>query len=260
MWIRGLVESMADRSEKTNAGGTPPLPVRGGSQRTGRKLSGVLLQKNAVTETVSELIFELAGEINGEINFKPGQFARVWVGEYRWRDYSIVELDGGRVTFLVDSRFRGHGSRFISGLAVGDEVLMRLPLGGFTVANPEHSHCFIASGTGISPCIAMIRLLLDLDTPPPIHLYFGCKSRHDVVLLDRIKQHRAAHLLKITVCLSDDPPAAGMFSGRVTDAIPSLEIAPETTDFYICGNPSMVDDATEILVGKGATNLFRERY
>ena len=134
------------------------------------KLRAVLIEKVAVTDTVYELVFELPLQPA----FEPGQYARVSVGNYEWRDYSIVDVSGRRVAFLVDTRFNGQGSRFVAALALGDETFARIPVGDFTIANKKHAHCFIATGTGITPFIPMIGLLLSQDDPPPIELCFGC--------------------------------------------------------------------------------------
>ena len=221
-----------------------------------QKLRAVLIEKVAVTDTVYELVFELPLELR----FEPGQYARVSVGNYEWRDYSIVELRGRRAAFLVDTRFNGRGSRFVSGLTQGDETFMRLPVGDFTIANMKYAHCFIATGTGITPFIPMIRLLLSQDSPPPIELYFGCPFRRDAVLVEKIKKHTAADMINTTVCVSRETPSNGMDRGRVTDAIRARNFNTETTDFYICGNPSMVCDTVEILLQKGARRIFREQY
>lgn len=221
-----------------------------------QKLRAVLIEKVAVTDTVYELVFELPLELG----FEPGQYARVLVGDYEWRDYSIVELRGRRVAFLVDTRFNGQGGRFVTALARGDETFMRLPVGDFTIANEKNAHCFIATGTGITPFIPMIQLLLTQASPPPVELYFGCPFQRDVALVEKIKKHAAACLISINVCVSRETPSSGMDRGRVTDAILARNFNAETTDFYVCGNPSMVCDTVEILLQKGARRVFREQY
>ncbi len=221
-----------------------------------QKLPAVLIEKVQVTDTVYELVFELPLELS----FEPGQYARVSVGNYEWRDYSIVELCGRRVTFLIDTRFNGHGSKFVKALAPGDETFMRIPVGDFTIAAPEHAHVFIATGTGISPFIPMIAKLTRGQSPPPIELFFGCRFQYDAALTERIKGHGHSHTVGITVCVSRETPSESMRRGRVTDVIRTCNFDTETTDFYICGNPSMIDDTMKILLEKGSPNIYREQY
>jgi ferredoxin-NADP reductase len=252
--MRPAKKSVRHESNQTNGPGhlvaaaREPLP--------NQRLRAVLVEKVAVTDTVYELVFELPLQPV----FEPGQYARISVGNYEWRDYSIVEVSGRRVAFLVDTRFNGLGSRFVAALAHGDETFARLPVGDFTIADKKHAHCFIATGTGITPFIPMIRLLLSQEGPPPIELYFGCRFQRDAVLVEKIKDHGAAHKISINVCVSRETPSNGMAQGRVTDAIRARNFKMETTDFYICGNPSMVCDAVEILLQRGARRVFRELY
>ncbi len=106
----------------------------------------------------------------------------------------------------------------------------------------------------------MIKSLMSQDRPPQIELLFGCRFRRDTLLLDRVKQHHAASTIGITVCVSRETPANGMKRGRVTDVLRTRNLDAEDTDFYICGNPSMISDAVTILIEKGARNIFREEY
>ncbi len=237
-----------EQGHLSTAGRRPPLP--------NQKLPAVLIEKVQVTDTVYELVFELPLESS----FEPGQYARVSVGNCEWRDYSIVELCGRRVTFLIDTRFNGHGSKFVKAVAPGDETSMRIPVGDFTIAAPEHAHVFIATGTGISPFIPMIGKLTRGQSPPPIELFFGCRFQYDAALTERIKGHCHSHTVGITVCVSRETPSESMRRGRVTDALRACNFDMDRTDFYICGNPSMIDDTTKMLLGKGSRNIYREQY
>ncbi len=234
------------------------FPSSTGLQRPmpNQKLPAALIEKAQVTETVFELVFELPLELS----FEPGQYARVSVGNYEWRDYSIVELCGRRITFLIDTRFDGHGSKFVKALVPGNETFMRIPVGDFRIVSPEHAHVFIATGTGISPFIPMIGKLAQQHSPPPIELFFGCRFQFDASLTDRIKGCRDCNQVGITVCVSREAPTGGMRQGRVTDVLRSCTFDTETTDFYICGNPSMIDDTSKILLEKGLRNIYREQY
>jgi all-trans-retinol 13,14-reductase len=222
----------------------------------GRKIRAVLVQKNLVTETAYELVFEIPA-VTG---FEPGQYARVSVGNYHWRDYSIVDLSGNRVSFLIDTRFEGIGSKFVRSIEPGETTFMRLPVGDFKIVDKKRPHCFIATGTGISPFIPMIKSLLHQETPPSIELFFGCKYQRDAVLADKIMNDPSAPHIGMTVCVSRETPSDGMRPGRVTDVLRSEKFNLDATQFYICGNPSMISDTYEVLIKKGAKNIYREDY
>ena len=229
-------------------GALEPLP--------NQKLSALLVEKTPVTDTVYELVFELPCDVK----FEPGQYARVFVGDYEWRDYSIVELCGRRVTFLIDTRFNGMGSRYVRSLSPGAATFMRLPVGDFTIAAKEHAHCFIATGTGITPFIPMIKLLQSRGNPVSAELFFGCRFERDSSIIERLERETEACRVGITVCVSREKPSERAFHGRVTDLLRARTFDAENTDFYVCGNPSMVGDTVEILHQKGMKNIYREQY
>jgi phytoene dehydrogenase-like protein/ferredoxin-NADP reductase len=222
----------------------------------GQKLCAVLVEKVPLTETVFELVFELPLAIA----FEPGQYARVSVGNHHWRDYSIVDLCGNQVSFLIDTRFVGIGSRFVASLAPGERTFMRLPVGDFKIADSDCPHCFIATGTGISPFIPMIKSLLGQERPPSIELLFGCRFQRDALLTDKIIPPPGTPGIGITVCVSRETPSVGMEPGRVTDLLRAKNFDLEDTQFYLCGNPSMIAETTALLMKRGAKNIFREDY
>lgn len=252
----GAVKKSARQRTKDGSGQRGPFMTGRRRPLPNQKLPAVLIDKLPVSETVFEVVFELPLELS----FEPGQYARVSVGNYEWRDYSIVELCGKQVTFLIDTRFNGHGSKFVTALAPGDETFMRIPAGDFTIAAPEHAHVFIATGTGISPFIPMIGDLARHRSPPPIELFFGCRFRRDAALTQRIKERCPSQAVDITVCVSREMPSEGMMQGRVTEVIRGRHFDPAATDFYICGNPSMIDDTMKILLEKDLRNIYREHY
>jgi all-trans-retinol 13,14-reductase len=130
----------------------------------GQKLRAELIEKVRLTDTVYELVFELLVTVG----FEPGQYARISVGNYHWRDYSIVDVCGNRIFFLIDTRFNGIGSRFVISLATRQGAFMRLPVGDFKIADKKRPHCFIATGTGISPFGYRYRLGPNgIETPVP---------------------------------------------------------------------------------------------
>jgi all-trans-retinol 13,14-reductase len=247
-----IMKQVAGKSK--NGASAREIPFSG--PLAGQKLRAELVRKNRVTETVYELEFE----IPVATGFEPGQYARVSVGNYHWRDYSIVDLSGNQVSFLIDTRFEGIGSKFVRSLEPGETTCMRLPVGDFQIAHKKRPHCFIATGTGISPFIPMINSLLHQETPPSIKLLFGCRYQRDAMLTEKIMNHPSASKIGMTVCVSRETPSDGMRHGRVTDVLRSGNFDTDATQYYICGNPSMIADSVELLMQKGARNIYREDY
>jgi NAD(P)H-flavin reductase len=51
-----------------------------------------------------------------------------------------------------------------------------------------------------------------------------------------------------------------MRHGRGAEVLRTEKFDHDVTQFYICGNPSMIADTYDLLVKKGAKNIFREDY
>jgi NAD(P)H-flavin reductase len=73
-------------------------------------------------------------------------------------------------------------------------------------------------------------------------------------------ENAEAHKIGLTVCVSREPPKDEMKHGRVTEILPARDFDFDLTQFYICGNPSMIVDSVDLLLKRGAKNIFREDY
>jgi NAD(P)H-flavin reductase len=60
------------------------------------------------------------------------------------------------------------------------------------------------------------------------------------------------------VCCSRS--AGGNFAGRVTGYLATLEFDPARTEFYLCGSPAMVAEATALLRQRGAKHVVTEKW
>lgn len=215
------------------------------------KKRAVLERKTALTPSIWKLQFRL----DQPIDFVPGQFARLCVGEWEWRDYSIAAVDGLDVTFLISNRTGGHGSDFVNAVRPGDPTEIELPLGGYALAKNRHRKVFVATGTGLAPFLPMFQQLERDGATEDAELYFGCRTR-----AEDITANFAQILPRTTSCISREEPGAKGFKGRVTEAIAKMPFDPVTTDFYLCGSAAMVADCRTILERAGAIHLHVEAY
>ena len=225
---------------RTTASSEWPLPE--GKHRA------TLTAKRRLTDSIWEACFEADDEIG---DWAPGQFARIHVGNDAWRDYSIAGVDGHQVRFLISTRTRGQGSRFVEAAEPGTRTTIELPLGRFTPVPSDRRRVFVATGTGLAPFLPMF-------TAPGSReddlLIFGCRTCAD----------------DLTALLPDPMPAVlrcisredvdGALRGRVTSALETLDLDPAGTDFYLCGSSAMVADGVALLERRGAEHLFTEPY
>lgn len=91
-----------------------------------------------------------------------------------------------------------------------------------------------------------------------IKVIFGARSFKDN-LLDHYLSADKGNTLDTTLCLSRET-VEGHYSGRVTDYLETADFPFPHMDFYVSGNPDMVQDTSACLREKGATRIFTELY
>ena len=216
------------------------------------KRHAVLSAKTPLTATIWQVDFELEGPVG---DFAPGQFARLRVADYEWRDYSIAGIDGAKVRFLISTGTGGYGSRFVVGAAPGTKTQIELPLGQYTMAPNTRRKVFVATGTGLAPFLPMFGQLERDGALADTELHFGYRTA-----AEDITAHFVPMPAKVVRCVSREPPPPGGFAGRVSAAMVSLAFDAASTDFYVCGSAAMVADCREALQRRGASNIYIETY
>ena len=130
--------------------------------------------------------------VSGEpFHFQPGQFVTLDLPIHekpskRWRSYSIASWpDGSPVIELVIVLLEGGaGTKYLfEEVQVGSELILRGPLGSFTLPAPIEKDLFlVCTGTGIAPFRAMVNHILNHNLPhQEIYLIFGCRRLGDAL-------------------------------------------------------------------------------
>jgi ferredoxin-NADP reductase len=160
-------------------------------------------------------------------------------------ELTVERLGGGEVsTFLHDD------------LAVGDELEVRGPIGGWFVWDAESPALLVGGGSGVVPLMAMLRLARRAGRTDLVRLVVSVRAPDDLYYSDEIVGPETT-LVYTRVA----PPSVVRLAARLTgDDIPR-PIAPGTRA-YICGSSGFADSASDILVGRGiATDQIRvERF
>ena len=240
--------------------GVPAVPP------SGQHLFGHILSRTEVTPSVFELRIAVehpGGTSTGTtgLSHEAGQFVKLRVAETEWREYSIVEAEGRTLTLLIAARMDGSGPRFARSARQGDAVDILMPFGSFVLFPGERRKVFIATGTGLAPMVAQIASLARSRFARTVELYYGCRGRDDDLTPRYLAKYRDSLDLKMTVCTSREAVTnEGFFSGRVGGALQSLVFDPADTEFYLSGNPRMIEDLTKMLDTRGARYLRAERF
>lgn len=186
-------------------------------------------------------------------SFIPGQFARLKVAAWEWRDYSIVSLRAGRMDLLVSTRTEGLGSEFAEAATEGTRTQVELPLGRFVLQESLGHRVFVATGSGIAPFVSMFDSMGD-ELAYSTLIYGARDAGHDLTRALTCPMPQ-----RIVRCLSLGS-GEGVFTGHVTDVLAQLQFDHTRTEFYLCGTVNMTADCTRLLRGRGASTIFVERY
>jgi len=128
----------------------------------------------------------------------------------------------------------------------------------------------MATGTGLAPYVSMVRSdILDERTHRKIVISHGARYSKDLGYREELEALAARHdnLVYIPSITrpSEDPGWDGetgylqaqLSDGRVEE-LAGVELSPETCHVFLCGNPSMIEEAVEILTKRNFTEWSRQ--
>ncbi|GFZ51262.1 hypothetical protein JCM24511_09020 [Saitozyma sp. JCM 24511] len=226
--------------------------------------------------------------------YLPGQYltVRVWVEalqHFQCRHYTLSDApdpahyritvkreDGdangdGDASPDTPSSSPGMVSNTLHSLPVAADIQASFPAGTFIIPDPLPGHViFLSAGVGITPNLAMLNSLvdLDLDSPkaPKITWIQGARNRVEHVFARHVREigQKCGEKFHEVVFYSQPGPSAGMGvmggkhrSGRVDlKALDRETLAlhdPEAL-YYICGPPGFMSAMVQSLVELGVAN------
>lgn len=122
--------------------------------------------------------------------------------------------------------------------------------GQFLLAHTVAPKIFIATGTGLAPIMNMLHTL-----PENIQksLYFSVSNQRDLFYVEEL---RAIKNLDLHICVSREV-VDGCEFGRIN--IDTIQ-APLETEWYLCGNPHMIEENITKLTQRGYTQIHHEVF
>ena len=219
--------------------------------RAFEKQRALLIAKTALTPSIWRLEFEL----DEPVRFIPGQYVKLRVARFEWRDYSIAAVAGKRLTLLISNRTHGDGSNYVDAVQPGEATEIELPFGSYHLLRNGHRKVFVATGTGLAPLLPMFDQMAQTGELDGAELYFGCRTP-----AEDITKAFACLPRRTVACISRAPAPGCGLRGRVTHALADLEFDPSTTDFYVCGSAAMVADCRALLENSGALRILTEPF
>lgn len=209
----------------------------------------------------TEVIVDVVDPIGFE--FAAGKFISLNCGNELFRAYSISSspLIKNQVGIIAAVGHDGVGANYIRGLHIGDSVEFVGPSGRFVLPDIlSENVTFVVTGTGIAPILSMLDYLESIKTTSKIKLYFGIRNKNELFKLEQLEQFKnTMQHFDYTLCFSQDVPeelSSVSVKGRVTENV-KIDI---NTQYFICGNPYMVEDMNNKLLANGVTNIFYEKF
>ncbi len=200
--------------------------------------------------------------------FQAGQYVSIKVGEKQeLRSYSICSSPSSQDGFslLIDVTPHGVGTTFLQSLEIGVEVEILAPLGRFFLSSDilDRPIVLIGTGSGVAPLMSMCHQFLEnMHGSHLLQLLWGERFSKDFIWLDTLNRLQSEHgNFKFLPTVSRPTEGESYPQGRVTDVLNSLQLIP-STNYYLCGNKSMIEDVTKLLLDRGVleSEIFYEKF
>ncbi len=213
------------------------------------KLTDVeVLTNNEIAPSVFLLSFRrnfdfVAGQVLG-ITLDPEEDARL---------YSIASGTAEpAIKILYNIKPDGKLTPPLSSLVPGSKIWVTVPFGNFKADN-EPAY-WISAGTGIAPFFSMYRSGYGQQNI----LIHGGRTPQSFFFSDELSQAFGNRYVR---CCSGSK-SEGLYHGRVTTYLQSLDNLPTDHKYYLCGSAEMVVECREILLSKGIpyNNIVAEIY
>lgn len=205
--------------------------------------------------------------------YRPGQFLTLVFftahGEKR-RSYSISSVASLQepLSITVKRIVNGEFSRALIDIAKTGDVLYSSGISGFFTIDedrPAAGYCFLAAGSGITPCFALIKSLLT-STQSEVLLIYSNSNMASTIFIKELKElmERYTGRLRIHFLFSDHGDLFHRRLGKwLLDQLLDryLSTGPGQTQFYLCG-PFEYMQMAEITLRShvGATQIHKEDF
>lgn len=219
--------------------------------------------------------FVLQINANPAFDYLPGQFISLHFehqDKVLRRSYSIANApqNNNIVEFAANYVQGGPGSELLFRLKEGDTLQVSGPYGRLLLRETDPKrYIFVATSTGITPYRAMMQELdrrLANDKNLQVVMVLGVPKREDILYGNEFVAW-AARTPRITfqAYLSREQREDFLpyeHPGRLHQSFSTLQLNPEEDVVYLCGNPTMIDEAFTLLKDNGFStqHIIREKY
>jgi ferredoxin-NADP reductase len=189
------------------------------------------------------------------------------------RSYSVASPpeQAGEIALTVDLLAEGEVSTYLhEGVAVGDELEVRGPIGGYFVWGQELADrplLLVAGGSGVVPLMAMLRHRAALGATNSTTLLFSVRTADDVIYGAELEQLALAGGRGLDLRLTytrQAPPGWAGYRRRIDRPMLAevLSRFPALPECFICGPTPLVEQVASALLEAGlpAGTIRTERF
>jgi NAD(P)H-flavin reductase len=186
--------------------------------------------------------------------WRPGQFVELSVFGLGEAPFGFASSPTGRQNFEITIRAVGALTGALHGMAPGDEVGIRGPLGNRFPFDEVAGRdiLFIGGGIGLPPLRSLIHNMLDeRDKFGDITILYGARTPTDLVYKQELKEWERRSDLKFLVTVDRSEPGWDGNVGMVPTLFSKAGVKPADTAAFICGPPVMIRFVIQDLVSMG---------
>lgn len=191
-------------------------------------------------------------EINDEPNYIAGQFLSVRFKDdpnlKRYLSLSSSPTEIGYIEFTKKITQSDFSCRF-NNLKPGDTLMVKYPLGKFTLEGLSGKIAFLSGGIGITPIRSMIKYTVDKQLGLEIVLVYSNRSVRDIVFKEDFNQMQKDYpKLKVAHVLCEAEPDFKCTVGLINAQVVKNEVPDYgLRKFFLCGPPLMVEAMAKML-------------
>jgi len=207
-------------------------------------------------------------EITGKPDYIAGQFLCVRFKDdlnlKRYLSLSSSPTESGYIEFTKKITQSGFSCR-LNNLKLGDTLMVKYPLGKFTLEGLSGKIAFLSGGIGITPIRSIIKYAIDTQCGLDMILVYSNRSVRDIVFKEDFDQmQKKCSKLKVSHVLCEAEPDFKCTVGLINAQIVKNEVPDYLMrKFFLCGPPLMVEAMKKILLEELAVlevNIITENF
>jgi len=232
-----------------------------------KELRVTLTERIARTASIQSFRFSA----KEKINFVAGQFMQVIFDENNRDNKGLnkyLSFSSSPTKDYIEFTKRISASDFshkLTELKIGDEVLIKVPLGACTFDGSYKKIAFLIGGIGITPAISIIEYIVDKHLDTDVELFYSNRSDDDIAFRrDLDTWQKENRNIKVTYLVSDCPSKDNrcLFGHIDKKLICEKAHCVDERVFFIFGPPRMVESlkATCVELGCAADKVKTESF